>query len=86
MNNQFISITDIDDNLHTINSNFITRITWGEDRDADGIVDMIYLTEGAECAEIALKPKSNQSRLLMAGLNGSTNHAKVLKYLKGEND
>lgn len=80
MNKQFISITDIDGNMHTLNINCITRVSWAEDR--DDLVDMIYLAEGNELAEIAIAPQSDQSKLLMAGLTaGVTNHAKVIQYL-----
>lgn len=82
-NRNFITLTDIDGQLHTINADYITRITWAEDRDADGIVDMVYLNEGAESAEIALKPKSETSKYLMAGITaGTTYHEKVFTYLK----
>lgn len=80
MNKQFISLTDTNGNMHTLNINCITRVSWAEDR--DDLVDMIYLAEGAELAEIALEPKSDQSKLLMAGLTaGVTNHDKVINYL-----
>lgn len=83
INRNFLTLTDIDGNLHTINANFITRISWAEDRGEDGVIDMIYLSEGAESAEIALAPKSESSKYLMAGItSGTTYHEKVFTYLK----
>ena len=87
MNKQFISLIDVDGNMHTLNINCITRVSWAEER--DDLVDMIYLAEGNELAEIALEPQSDQSKLLMAGLTaGVTNHGKVINYLnpKPNND
>jgi hypothetical protein len=86
MNKNFITVTDIDDRLQTININHISRVVWAEDRDEDGIVDMVYLSEGAECAEIALAPQSESSKYVMAGITaGTTYHEKVFRYLNPKN-
>ena len=89
MNKQFnfVSIVDVEGQIHTINLDFVTRITWAEDRDEDGVVDMVYLTEGAECAEIALAPKSQSSKYVMAGITaGTTYHEQVFRYLHPKNN
>ena len=75
-----ITVRDIEGYLHTINLDYITRITWGYDDD----VDMVYVTEGAESAEIALKAKSPESLAVFEAISGISSHSKVLNYLHEE--
>lgn len=72
-----ITVQDIEGCLHTINLDHLTRISWGYDED----VDMLYVTEGAESAEIALKARSADSMVVFEAVTGISTHAKALNYL-----
>lgn len=72
-----ITVQDIEGCLHTINLDHLTRISWGYDED----VDMLYVTEGAESAEIALKAKSADSMAVFEAISGISSHSKTLNYL-----
>ena len=72
-----ITVRDIEGNFHTINLDFLTRICWGYDE----CIDMLYVSEGAESAEIALKAKSADSMAVFEAISGISSHSKVLNYL-----
>lgn len=78
-----ITIKDVDDQLHTINLKYLTRVEWGY---GEGDVDMLYVSEGAESAEIAIPAKSSQSIALFEAVTGTSSHFQVLNYLHDADD
>lgn len=74
-----ITVRDIDGYLHTINLNYLVRIAWGYELADD--VDMLYVNEAGESAEIALRAKSPDSMAVFEAISGISSHSKVLNYL-----
>lgn len=75
-----ITVRDTDGCLHTINLDYLTRICWGY----DDCIDMLYVSEGAESAEVALKAKSPDSMAVFEAISGVSSHSKILNYLHEE--
>lgn len=79
-----ITVRDIDGFLHTINLDYLTRVAWGCELTDD--VDMLYISEGGESAEIALKAKSADSMAVFEAISNVSSHSKILNYLHGNEE
>lgn len=77
-----ITVKDVDNQLHTINLNYLTRVEWGF---GEGDIDMLYVSEGSESAEIAIPAKSAQSVAVFEAVTATVSHLQVLNYLQ-DND